>query len=83
MQCVASLRKSGIHLRTAALGLHKRHYSSKKESSTEYLSQSVVPSMHYQKSLPRLPIPKLDDTVRRYLASQRPLLDDDQFRTMV
>ncbi|GLD74092.1 carnitine O-palmitoyltransferase 2, mitochondrial-like protein [Lates japonicus] len=36
--------------------------------------------MHYQKSLPRLPIPKLEDTIRRYLAAQRPLLDDDQFR---
>ncbi|KAK7889080.1 hypothetical protein WMY93_024640 [Mugilogobius chulae] len=36
--------------------------------------------MHYQKSLPRLPVPKLEDTIRRYLAAQRPLLDDDQFR---
>ncbi|XP_056234137.1 carnitine O-palmitoyltransferase 2, mitochondrial [Seriola aureovittata] len=82
-QCVASLRKSGslIHLRTAAFSVDKRNYSSKKASSTEYLHQSVVPSMHYQKSLPRLPIPKLEDTVRRYLAAQRPLLDDDQFRT--
>uniref|UniRef100_G3NIA5 Carnitine O-palmitoyltransferase 2, mitochondrial n=1 Tax=Gasterosteus aculeatus aculeatus TaxID=481459 RepID=G3NIA5_GASAC len=78
MHCVASLRKSGIHLRTAALGLDKRNYSSKKGPSTEYLHQSVVPSMHYQKSLPRLPIPKLADTVGRYLAAQRPLLDEDQ-----
>ncbi|KAL1022742.1 hypothetical protein UPYG_G00031740 [Umbra pygmaea] len=37
--------------------------------------------MHYQKSLPRLPIPKLEDTIRRYLAAQRPLLNEDQFRT--
>lgn len=28
----------------------------------------------------RLPIPKLEDTIRRYLAAQKPLLDDDQFR---
>ncbi|XP_074492515.1 carnitine O-palmitoyltransferase 2, mitochondrial [Sebastes fasciatus] len=83
MQCVSSLRKSGslIHLRSAALGVDKRSYSSKQASSNEYLHQSVVPSMHYQKSLPRLPIPKLEDTVRRYLAAQKPLLDDDQFRT--
>ncbi|KAJ4942860.1 hypothetical protein JOQ06_005372 [Pogonophryne albipinna] len=85
MQCVASLRKPGslIHLRGAAsLGINKRNYSSKKvAASGEYLHQSVVPSMHYQKSLPRLPIPKLEDTVRRYLAAQKPLLDDDQFRT--
>ncbi|XP_037626459.1 carnitine O-palmitoyltransferase 2, mitochondrial [Sebastes umbrosus] len=83
MQCVSSLRKSGslIHLRSAALSVDKRSYSSKQASSNEYLHQSVVPSMHYQKSLPRLPIPKLEDTVRRYLAAQKPLLDDDQFRT--
>ncbi|XP_019727372.1 carnitine O-palmitoyltransferase 2, mitochondrial [Hippocampus comes] len=35
--------------------------------------------MHYQKSLPRLPVPKLEDTIRRYLAAQRPLLDDRQY----
>ncbi|XP_053103148.1 carnitine O-palmitoyltransferase 2, mitochondrial isoform X2 [Hemicordylus capensis] len=27
-----------------------------------------------------LPIPKLEDTIRRYLNAQKPLLDDDQFR---
>ncbi|XP_042339647.1 carnitine O-palmitoyltransferase 2, mitochondrial [Plectropomus leopardus] len=80
MQCVSSLRKSGIHLRSAAAGIDTRNYSSKK-GSAEYLHQSVVPSMHYQKSLPRLPIPKLEDSIRRYLAAQRPLLNDDQFRT--
>lgn len=83
MQCVASLRKPGalIHLRATALGIDKRNYSSKTDSSSEYLHRSVVPSMHYQKSLPRLPVPKLEDTIRRYLAAQRPLLDDEQFRT--
>ncbi|XP_068445866.1 carnitine O-palmitoyltransferase 2, mitochondrial-like [Clinocottus analis] len=80
VQCVASLRKSRIYLRTAALGI-KRNYSSQKKSSSEYFNQSVVPLIHHQKSLPRLPIPKLEDTIRRYLAAQRPLLDDDQLRT--
>ncbi|XP_074524076.1 carnitine O-palmitoyltransferase 2, mitochondrial [Halichoeres trimaculatus] len=83
MQCLVSLRKPGnlIHLRSAALGVDKRKYSSKKGDSSQYLHQSVVPSMHYQKSLPRLPIPKLEDTIKRYLAAQRPLLDDEQFKT--
>ncbi|KAL1270007.1 hypothetical protein QQF64_032296 [Cirrhinus molitorella] len=35
--------------------------------------------MHYQKSLPRLPVPKLEDTIKRYLAAQRPLLNDEQY----
>uniref|UniRef100_A0A8C6BUE4 Carnitine O-palmitoyltransferase 2, mitochondrial n=1 Tax=Monodon monoceros TaxID=40151 RepID=A0A8C6BUE4_MONMO len=46
----------------------------------QYLQLSIVPTMHYQDSLPRLPIPKLEDTIRRYLSAQKPLLDDGQFR---
>lgn len=61
----------------AAPGL-RRGYSS--ADSSQYLHRSIVPTMHFQKSLPRLPIPKLEDTVRRYLNAQKPLLDDDQFR---
>ncbi|KAG8544512.1 hypothetical protein GDO81_022353 [Engystomops pustulosus] len=45
----------------------------------EYLHRSIVPTMHFQKSLPRLPVPKLEDTVKRYLSAQRPLLDDGEF----
>ncbi|XP_044770452.1 carnitine O-palmitoyltransferase 2, mitochondrial isoform X2 [Neomonachus schauinslandi] len=48
--------------------------------SREYLQLSIVPTMHFQDSLPRLPIPKLEDTVKRYLRAQKPLLDDGQFR---
>ncbi|XP_028666703.1 carnitine O-palmitoyltransferase 2, mitochondrial [Erpetoichthys calabaricus] len=57
-------------------------YSTKHDDQlrTEYLHRSLVPTMHYQKSLPRLPVPKLEDTIRRYLAAQRPLLDDEQFK---
>lgn len=36
--------------------------------------------MHFQPSLPRLPIPKLEDTCRRYLNAQKPLLRDDQMQ---
>lgn len=34
--------------------------------------------MHFQPSLPRLPIPKLEDTCRRYLNAQKPLLSKKQ-----
>ncbi|KAF6722019.1 Carnitine O-palmitoyltransferase 2, mitochondrial [Oryzias melastigma] len=83
VQRTASLRKSGslLHSRSPALRFRCRFHVGKKSCSTELLHRSVVPSMHYQKSLPRLPIPKLEDTIRRYLAAQTPLLDDDQFRT--
>lgn len=62
----------------SALTTTQRKYSSK-DAGSEYMHKSVVPTMHYQKSLPRLPVPKLEDTIRRYLAAQRPLLNDEQY----
>lgn len=35
---------------------------------------TIVPDVY------RLPVPKLEDTIRRYLAAQRPLLNDEQYR---
>ncbi|KAJ1170255.1 hypothetical protein NDU88_002135 [Pleurodeles waltl] len=55
-----------------------RFYSSR--ADPEYLCRSIVPTMHYQKSLPRLPIPKLEDSIKRYLNAQKPLLNDEQYR---
>ncbi|XP_062994892.1 carnitine O-palmitoyltransferase 2, mitochondrial [Elgaria multicarinata webbii] len=68
-------RGSAARLPPVFAGL-QRSYS----QDSQYLHRSLVPTMHYQKSLPRLPIPKLEDTIRRYLTAQKPLLDDDQFR---
>lgn len=67
-----------IHSQRGVVGVRGQAYSS--QAGSEYLHRSLVPSMHYQKSLPRLPIPKLEDTIRRYLAAQRPLLDDEAYR---
>ncbi|KAL4617954.1 carnitine O-palmitoyltransferase 1, liver isoform-like [Arapaima gigas] len=36
----------------------------------------------FQASLPRLPVPRVEDTIRRYLESVRPLLDDEQYKHM-
>ncbi|XP_061138128.1 carnitine O-palmitoyltransferase 1, muscle isoform [Syngnathus typhle] len=36
----------------------------------------------FQASLPRLPVPKVEDTICRYLESVRPLLDDEQYEEM-
>ncbi|XP_078405717.1 carnitine O-palmitoyltransferase 1, liver isoform-like [Cetorhinus maximus] len=36
----------------------------------------------FQTSLPRLPVPSIKDTMRRYLESVHPLLDDEQFKRM-
>lgn len=45
---------------------------------SDFMQDSIIPTMHFQPGLPRLPIPKLEDTCQRYLASQRPLLNDEQ-----
>ena len=47
-----------------------------------YLQESRIPTMHFQESLPRLPIPSLTGTGERYLSALRPLLtDEDYFNT--
>jgi hypothetical protein len=44
----------------------------------QFLQQSIVPTMHFQRSLPHLPIPKLEKTVERYLKAQTPLLTPEE-----
>lgn len=36
----------------------------------------------FQNSLPRLPVPSVKDTMRRYLESARPLMNDEEYRRM-
>ena len=35
--------------------------------------------MHFQPSLPRFPIPKLEDSCRHYLAALRPILSVEEY----
>lgn len=43
-----------------------------------YLHHTTIPTYHFQSSLPKLPLPKLDTTLERYLASVAPLATADQ-----
>ncbi|KRT80870.1 hypothetical protein AMK59_5078, partial [Oryctes borbonicus] len=47
-----------------------------------YIQRSQIPTMHFQASLPRLPIPKLELSCERYLAAQKPLLAEEYYRKM-
>ena len=51
-----------------------------KTDEYNYLQKSVIPTLHFQKSLPKLPIPKLEDTCKRYLNSLKPLLNEDDYK---
>lgn len=39
-----------------------------------------MPTYYFQKSLPRLPIPKIEKTLERYLEAQRPILSDEEYK---
>jgi carnitine O-palmitoyltransferase 2 len=55
--------------------------SSSQNEEYQYLHRSNMPTYYFQKSLPRLPLPKAEKTLQRYLAAQRPLLNDEEFKT--
>lgn len=62
----------------------KRNFATKvkniRDVDYQYLQRSKVPTMHFQKSLPRLPIPELPKSGERYLNALKPLLTSDQFK---
>eukprot|EP01064_Diplonema_japonicum_P033740 TRINITY_DN673_c0_g1_i1.p1 TRINITY_DN673_c0_g1~~TRINITY_DN673_c0_g1_i1.p1 ORF type:complete len:663 (+),score=222.95 TRINITY_DN673_c0_g1_i1:37-2025(+) len=44
------------------------------------LDESIVPTLHFQKSLLRMPIPKLETTCKNYLQSVKSLLSDAELQ---
>ncbi|EDV97659.1 carnitine O-palmitoyltransferase 2, mitochondrial [Drosophila grimshawi] len=51
---------------------HGNHY--------QYLQNSKLPTLYFQRSLPRLPIPLLEKTCERFLAAVQPLLSAEEQR---
>ena len=49
-----------------------------KSDKYQFLHKSPVHTLKFQNSLPRLPIPKLEDTCKRYLESQKAITDDPE-----
>lgn len=47
----------------------------------QFIQRSTVPTMHFQKSLPRLPVPALEKTCERYLEAQKPILSKQAYQT--
>ncbi|XP_068240408.1 carnitine O-palmitoyltransferase 2, mitochondrial isoform X6 [Palaemon carinicauda] len=69
---------SGCSLVARSLSASPSCYSTSDEY--QYIHKSKVPTMHFQKSLLRLPIPDLEKTCSRYLRSQKALLSDEEFK---
>ncbi len=58
-----------------------RYFSSnliKHPDEYNFFKRSLLPTDHFQYSLPRLPIPQLDKTCHRYLAALKPILNNDE-----
>uniref|UniRef100_A0A0K0F2F2 Carnitine O-palmitoyltransferase 2, mitochondrial (inferred by orthology to a human protein) n=1 Tax=Strongyloides venezuelensis TaxID=75913 RepID=A0A0K0F2F2_STRVS len=47
-----------------------------------YIHKSKLPTFKYQKSLPRLPIPKLENTIRRYLCAAEAVLPELEYKDL-
>ena len=45
-------------------------------SGEDYLSDTRIPTFHFQDSIPRLPIPVLKDTATRFLYAAKPLISE-------
>jgi carnitine O-palmitoyltransferase 2 len=45
-----------------------------------FLQNSIIPTLHFQKSLTKLKIPKLEDTFNRYLTALKPILSEDEWK---
>lgn len=71
------IQNNNINIRRIIIQQRKKHRNIK-DVDYQYLQRSKVPTMHFQKSLPRLPVPDLTKTGDRYLRSLRPLLNDSQ-----
>lgn len=49
----------------------------------QYIQQSIVPTMHFQDSLPRLPVPELNKTCDRYINALKPITDETKLQNTV
>lgn len=69
------------HLKVTANSIRfKHHQSNDGQYDIQYLQKSVLFTDFFQRSLPRLPVPKLEKTCERYLQSLQPIISNrEQF----
>lgn len=55
------------------------YFSTISYENYQYLPRSKVPMLHFQPSLPRLPLPELNNTCDRYLKSVKPISNANEY----
>lgn len=73
------MRVRNVNYGVQALYDIRRSYH-KRPIDYNLIQRSKIPTLHFQPSLPRLPIPRLELTCERYLAAQRPLLTEERYK---
>eukprot|EP00123_Amoebidium_parasiticum_P014942 comp22712_c0_seq1/m.35267 comp22712_c0_seq1/g.35267 ORF comp22712_c0_seq1/g.35267 comp22712_c0_seq1/m.35267 type:complete len:659 (-) comp22712_c0_seq1:615-2591(-) len=82
LQVSALARAARPALAIRAVGLASMHYRGKSTAlpwDDVYIQKSVIPSFSFQASMPRLPVPTLDETLKRYVDSIEPLCTPEEF----
>lgn len=57
----------------------RRKYAAATPVDSDFLHTSRIPTYHFQKSLPKLEIPGLDETLAKYLNVVKPLVTSEEF----
>ena len=70
-----------IHASSTSLLIDLFHDSTKVKGDQDFIHKSRVPTDHFQQSLPHLPIPKLQDTLHRYILAQAPVQTAEEHMT--
>ena len=73
------IRSISSHAEEKSFGLNSSEKALESNPKYQFLQDSPVSSDYFQPSLFRLPIPKLEDSCARYLATQKQLLDKEQY----
>lgn len=77
------LLRPSVAVSSSSLDDLRRYQSTSSIQKPYHLQSTRIPTFHFQKSLPRLPIPELKDTLARYQAAVEPIVSTEEFQDTV